>query len=79
MLAGPSMGALAIGCTPPAPPDLLDRVVALAARADVVVCVVGTDGDWESEGNDRESMALPPPQDELVRGSRPPTRAPWWW
>ena len=50
-----------------APPDLLERAVALAARADVVVCVVGTDGDWETEGNDRESMALPPPQDELVR------------
>ena len=30
VLAGPSMGALAIGCTPPAPPDLLDRAVALA-------------------------------------------------
>ncbi len=67
VLAGPSMGALAIGCTPPAPADLMDRAVALAGRADVVVCVVGTDGDWESEGNDRESMALPPPQDELVR------------
>ena len=67
VLAGPSMGALAIGCTPPAPPDLLERAVALAARADVVVCVVGTDGDWETEGNDRESMALPPPQDDLVR------------
>ena len=37
------------------------------ARADAVVCVVGTDNDWETEGNDRESMALPPPQDELVR------------
>lgn len=67
VLAGPSMGALAIGCTPPAPADLLDRAVALAARADAVVCVVGTDGDWETEGNDRASMALPPPQDELVR------------
>lgn len=64
---GPSMGGLAIGCTPPAPADLLDRAAALAARADVVVCVVGTDGDWEAEGNDRASMALPPPQDELVR------------
>ena len=31
------------------------------------MCVVGTDNDWETEGNDRESMALPPPQDELVR------------
>ena len=67
VLAGPSMGALAIGCTPPAPADLLERAVALAVRADVVVCVVGTDGDWETEGNDRDSMALPPPQDELVR------------
>ena len=66
-LAGPSMGALAIGCTPPTPPDLLERAVALAARADTVVCVVGTDGDWETEGNDRESMALPPPQDDLIR------------
>jgi beta-glucosidase len=31
------------------------------------VLVVGTDGDWETEGNDRESMALPAPQDDLVR------------
>jgi beta-glucosidase len=66
-LAGPSMGALAIGCSPPSPPDLMERAVALAKRADVVVCVVGTDGDWETEGNDRASMALPPPQDDLVR------------
>jgi beta-glucosidase len=66
-LAGPSAGALAIGCTPPSPPDMLERAVALASRADMVVCVVGTDGDWETEGNDRESMALPVPQDELVR------------
>jgi len=29
--------------------------------------VVGTDADWETEGNDRESMTLPPPQDELIR------------
>ncbi len=66
-LPAPSMGALAIGCIPPTPPDLLDRAITLAARADLVVCVVGTDGDWETEGNDRESTALPPPQDELVR------------
>ncbi len=66
-LAGPSMGGLAIGCTPPSPPDLMDRAVALAARADAIVCVVGTDGDWETEGNDRASMELPSPQDNLVR------------
>ncbi len=61
------LGGLEIGCRPPAPPDLMDRAVALARRADAVVCVVGTDNDWETEGADRESMALPPPQDELVR------------
>jgi beta-glucosidase len=66
-LPAPSMGGLAVGCLPPAPDDALDRAIALAARADVVVCVVGTDADWETEGNDRESMTLPPPQDELVR------------
>jgi beta-glucosidase len=61
------LGGLQIGCRPPTPPDLMDRAVALARRADAVVCVVGTDADWESEGHDRESMALPAPQDELVR------------
>jgi beta-glucosidase len=61
------LGGLEIGCRPPSPPDLMDRAVALARRADAVICVVGTDNDWETEGHDRESMALPPPQDELVR------------
>jgi beta-glucosidase len=61
------LGGLEIGCRPPSPPDLMERAVALARRADAVVCVVGTDNDWETEGHDRESMALPPPQDELVR------------
>jgi beta-glucosidase len=61
------LGGLEIGCRPPQPPDLMQRAIALARRADAVVCVVGTDNDWESEGHDRESMALPPPQDDLVR------------
>jgi beta-glucosidase len=61
------LGGLQIGCKPPAPPDLMDRAIALAQRADAVVCVVGTDNDWETEGADRTSMALPAPQDELVR------------
>ncbi len=38
-----------------------------AAAADAVVLVVGTTGEWESEGDDRPSMDLPGRQDELVR------------
>ncbi len=64
---GRSSGALRIGHRPPDPADLLDRALAAAADADAVVLVVGTNGEWESEGGDRESMDLPGRQDELVR------------
>ncbi len=47
--------------------DLVDRAVAAAAAADAAVVVVGTTGEWESEGHDRRSMDLPADQDELVR------------
>lgn len=56
-----------VGCRIPSPPDLLERAVAAAAAAEVAVVVVGTNDDWESEGHDRTSMALPGAQDELVR------------
>ncbi len=52
-----------------APPDAgieIDRAVAAAARADVAVVVVGTSSDFETEGEDRASFALPGNQDELV-------------
>ncbi|MEV0599884.1 glycoside hydrolase family 3 C-terminal domain-containing protein [Streptomyces sp. NPDC050315] len=54
---------------PPAPPEdeELERAVALARDADVAVVVVGTTAEVESEGFDRESLALPGRQDELVR------------
>jgi beta-glucosidase len=55
-----------VGCRPAAPPDLLDRAVAAAARADVALVIVGTNDDWETEGEDRLSLALPGEQDELV-------------
>ena len=38
-----------------------------AAAADVAIVVVGTTEEVESEGFDRESLALPGRQDELVR------------
>ena len=55
-----------LGCRRPAPADLLDRAAAAAAAADVVILVVGTNADWESEGLDRASMKLPGEQDELI-------------
>jgi beta-glucosidase len=45
----------------------LERAVALAAAADAAVVVVGTTEEVESEGFDRDSLALPGRQDELVR------------
>ena len=54
---------------PPRRPDdeELEHAVALAAAADVAVVVVGTTEEVESEGFDRDSLALPGRQDELVR------------
>jgi beta-glucosidase len=43
-----------------------DRAVALAGDSDVVVVVVGTNAEVESEGFDRTSLGLPGRQDELV-------------
>ena len=66
-LAAPSaLRGAKVGCRAPVPPDMLERAVAAAARADAAVVVVGTNDDWESEGRDRESMDLPGAQDELV-------------
>lgn len=64
---GRPAGAVRIGLRPPERDDLLDRAVAAAASADAVVLVVGTTGEWESEGDDRPTMDLPGRQDELVR------------
>jgi beta-glucosidase len=56
-----------VGLLEPVPDALLDRAAEAAASADAAVIVVGTTGEWETEGNDRESMALPGEQDELIR------------
>jgi beta-glucosidase len=48
----------------------LERAAALARDADVAVVVVGTTEEVESEGFDRDSLALPGRQDELVRRVR---------
>jgi beta-glucosidase len=61
------MVAFRLGWRRPSPPDLIERAVAAARVADAAVLVVGTNGEWESEGYDRTSMDLPGRQDELIR------------
>jgi len=61
------INGLRFGLLPPEPYDLVARAVEVAAAADVVVLMVGTSGEWETEGNDRAELALPGGQDELVR------------
>lgn len=56
-----------VGLLEPVGDDLLDRAVEAAAAADVAILLVGTTGEWETEGNDRELLALPGEQDELIR------------
>ncbi|MDN4483320.1 beta-glucosidase [Demequina lignilytica] len=63
-------GALAftLGSRPrqDAPEALIAEAVAAAAAAEVAVVVVGTNSQVESEGFDRDSLALPGHQDALV-------------
>ncbi len=64
--ADPQMAGIQFGVLPPTSADPLADAVRAAETADTVVLVVGTNDDWETEGNDRESMALPGAQSELI-------------
>jgi beta-glucosidase len=46
--------------------DHIQRAAEVAAAAEVAVVIVGTDDDWETEGEDRAGLALPADQDDLV-------------
>jgi beta-glucosidase len=75
---GARTAAFRLDAAPPQPPpdEQLERAVALARDADVAVVVVGTTEEDECEGIDRDSLALPGRQDELVRrvaGANPRT------
>ncbi len=50
----------------PSVEDALARAVAAAADADVAVIVVGSNGQWETEGEDRADLRLVGEQDALV-------------
>ena len=58
---------LIVGAEPPASGNAMDAAVAAAAAAEVAVVIIGTNADWETEGEDRTHMGLPGAQDELVR------------
>jgi beta-glucosidase len=65
---GTGFVAMRLGIAPdPEEEELLAAAVEAAAAADVAVVVVGSAEGTESEGYDRESLALPGRQDELVR------------
>ncbi|KAI0697103.1 beta-glucosidase [Cerioporus squamosus] len=49
------------------PDELMATAVKLAEEADAVIAVVGLNADWETEGYDRTTLALPGRTDELVR------------
>ncbi len=63
--SSPILGAR-IGASPPDIGDEFERAVRAAAEADVSVVVVGSNGEWESEGHDRPDLSLPGRQRELV-------------
>ncbi len=63
--SSPILGAR-IGAARPEVGDELARAVAAARDADLAVVVVGSNGQWESEGHDRPDLSLPGRQRELV-------------
>ncbi|KAF8888341.1 glycoside hydrolase family 3 protein [Infundibulicybe gibba] len=46
--------------------DMMANAVKLAEEADAVIAVVGLNADWETEGYDRTTLALPGRTDELI-------------
>ncbi len=61
-----AFSGLQVGADRPVLADPVSQAVELAAEADLAILVVGTNADWESEGYDRDDLALPGRQDELI-------------
>ncbi|KAG8835364.1 hypothetical protein FRC17_003847 [Serendipita sp. 399] len=55
------------GCPKVSRQESIAEAVKVAQDADVAIVVVGLNSDWESEGFDRPSLALPCDQDELIQ------------
>jgi beta-glucosidase len=62
----PGVGGLRVGHHVAPAGDPVGEAAELARSADAAVVVIGLDAEWESEGGDRASLALPGRQDELV-------------
>lgn len=60
------LAGLRYGILPPQPADAIADAAARAASADAVILVVGSNADWETEGNDRTSLDLPGDQNALI-------------
>ena len=58
--------AIYIGCQPPDKSNLLDEALNIAKEVDEVILLVGTNSDWETEGNDRVDFNLPGEQNTLI-------------
>ncbi|MFL2701648.1 MAG: glycosyl hydrolase family 3 [Gammaproteobacteria bacterium] len=58
--------AVQIGMLAPDDHDLMEAAVDLAKESDATILIVGTNSDWETEGNDRDSLLLPLKQNELI-------------
>ncbi len=58
--------AVYIGCQPPDEVDLFAEAIDIASEADQVILIVGTNSDWETEGNDRADFNLPANQNTLI-------------
>jgi beta-glucosidase len=58
--------AIYVGCQPPDKTNLLDEALNIAKEVDEVILLVGTNSDWETEGNDRVDFNLPGEQNTLI-------------
>lgn len=54
------------GCKSLSPKTGIEEAIGLAKSVDQVVLFAGLSGEWESEGEDRPTMNLPPGTDELI-------------
>ena len=55
-----------IGCKTPDKINLFNEALNIAKDVDQVVMIVGTNSDWETEGNDRTDFNLPSDQNKLI-------------